>query len=186
VNSLSKVFNRLEYVGTGKGVIVNILPSRLSVKVSKDIPYEFRPTDQMDEVAEKYYKSMRSVGIRLITDETESEITKAPEITEVKPESTQSQEDSTQEELSSDNITSDVVSEEDKSESDVHETAEVTEVNNAELIEFLDLNYSDDDLRNIAKDAGVKRIQSSWTKQTLIDKIISTNVEYVVKLIKNN
>lgn len=186
---MSKVFNRLEYVGTGKGVIVNILPSRLSVKVSKDTPYEFRPTDQMDEVAEHYYKSMKSIGIELINNDSTPvniEVNNSDQVTENINESIKSNnEDASKDEITEFDDSADKENNPDQVTENITENTS-SDVNNDELIEYLDLTYSDDELRAIAKDAGVKRIQSSWDKQALIDKIIITNSEYVIKLMKNN
>lgn len=190
---MSKIYDKLVYVGKGKGAIVDILPSRVSIKITKDNPYVFKPYDSLDANAVKYYKSLESsVGVKLheIIDEV-VESKSDNKVVEVKSDSDKNLQE----------VTSQVPEVETKVESDdkkepIEEvkneepTSEVVsnklEASNSEMIEFLDMNYSDDELRSIARDCGIKRIMSSWDKETLIDKIISSNPEYVVNLMKKS
>lgn len=187
---MSIVYDKLMYVGKGKGAIIEILPSRVSIKVTKDRPYIFRACDSLDEKSIKYYKSLElSVGVKLheIIDEeaksksineinNDSDLNNSPqEVANKVPEVNNTLEPNEKEPI-----------EEVKSESTSEVVNNKLEASNSEMIEFLDMNYSDEELRVISKDCGIKRVMSSWDKETLISKIISSNPEYVVNLMKRS
>lgn len=195
------MYDKLLYIGKSRCITVDLFASRTSVRISKDHPYVFRSTDILSDEAIKYYKSLKPQGVVLggcndDKDEAPSEkVTPEVDTTEV-----ESVEESAETPVEEDATTEEDTSEpevEESSDEDEATTEEVTQdetpveveipsdVTQEELIEYLDLNYDDNTIKDLARDAGVKRVQSAWDKMTTINKILETNVAYVSNLIRS-
>ena len=184
---MNKIYDKLEYVGNAHFVNVAILPKRVSVQLDKDHPYVFKDSDSLDEKAIKYYESMKRLGIVLhkVDDQNLVSTPALQKVEEVKPEPVVEEIPPVVEEPQVEEEVDPELEEVEKSQ-DEEVTEEINEADNAELIEFLDLNYDEEALKSLAKDAGIKRVQSSWSKSELINKIIATNSDYVVNLMQSN
>lgn len=197
------VYDRLEYVGRSKYITVDICPLRNQVQVSAENPYIFKDGDVQDKYAIDYYKSLRPLGIRLHKSNSNPTIdiksttldNKSVDDKEVSESTTEATNPVIEAEVTVTAEDKHEVIDEEVAESPVIEsTTEVVDhitpvsqlATNEEMIEFLDLNYDDEVIRSVAKDAGVKRIQGTWSKMTIINKIIEVNTDYVINLMKNS
>lgn len=227
-------YDRLEYHGIARGLVVGIYPSMIKVEITPVRPYFFQKNDSLSPEAIRYYNSMKDMGLRLMkrksevpdpvvetvvtTPDTTKEVTETSTTTTTgTTESSVVTEDTT---VTTTNTTDDsnkgneetVVNTpdnsvdgnetgEDKSDTTTEEHEEdnndqkgsdsvTTESGSPvdsgivqELTEFLDLNYDDESIKSVASDAGVK-IGRTKDKGTIIQKIIDSNSDYVIKLMK--
>lgn len=181
------MYDKLYYVGNARYIKLDIYPSKKNVKIGPNTPYTFDENDILNENSINYYKSFYPNGLRLHKVENSEEITNEdPNPSEV-------------EALSQDSISKDAIDTTDNdSESEdsipdeevvleavVDEESTNLEATTEEMIEFLDLTYDEESIKSVARESGIKRINSDWDKTTIINKMIGNNPQFIINLIKN-
>lgn len=228
-------YDRLEYHGIARGLVVGIYPSMIKVEITPVRSYFFQKNDSLSPEAIRYYNSMKDMGLRLMKRKSEVpdpvietvvitlDITKGVTETSTTTTTTSTTESSVVTDdttVTTTNTTddsdkgndetvvitpddsvdgneigedkSDTTAEEHKEDNDDQKGSDsvTTESGSTvdsgivqELTEFLDLNYDDESIKSVASDAGVK-IGRTKDKGTIIQKIIDSNSDYVIKLMK--
>ena len=58
-------YDRLDYVGNARYIVIDIYPHKSEVKISANNPYVFDENDVLNQTAIDYYKSLYDYGVRL-------------------------------------------------------------------------------------------------------------------------
>lgn len=183
---MSKIYDRLEYVGNARYIVIDIYPHKTGIRISSDNPYYFDNNDIINEDSIKYYESFD--GLRLVKcDEDQKSDTEVQSdsinVSDSESESYTEVSESIDESDSTEEVnTEEVDSHKDETSSD--NTSSTEEATQEEIIEYLDLNYDDESIKDVARDSGIKRILGSWDKSTIISKIIENNPQYIINLMK--
>ena len=143
------------------------LYSGVNITLKPEEVYEFKPTDLLTSVAMEYYESLKTCDVFIVEDEKEE-----MEVVTKKAEASKVEEPKNEEPKVE--VVKDVIEEvkEEKQE----------EITDNELIEFLDVNYDESGIKNLSRQVGNK---PNGKKITVIKKIISTNRDFVIQLMKN-
>lgn len=187
-------YDKIEYVGNAKYIVLNIYPTNKEVEVSKKKPYIFRPEDVIDARSLQYYKSLYKAGIRLHAVKVDSNEIPKVESSEVQSKVDDKKVENPQTPPKVEEVKEEVkppvenkeVKVKDEVKVENNDPTEVVVVNNDELIEFLDTNFDDNSIRVTAKSAGIRRLPNNLSKMEIINKILDTNKDYVIGLLKSN
>lgn len=192
------MYDRLEYRGNARGLVVTIPPSRARIEITKDNPYIFKEYDLMTEDAINYYKSLRSAGLVLVKkdgavlDNAQEDNTESSEVVEdtveVDEDSVNTDNDSVEDTVDDSTQDEDEEEEEvvedttDTEEEEVTDPVEIDEGVIQELFEYLDMNYDDESIVELASaaDVALGRLRK---KESIISKILEDNPQYVLELV---
>lgn len=192
----------LKYVGNREeGISLLLYRSYKTVSITPRKPYEFTPRDNVSLEARHYYEGMKNLGINIVDDP--AELGKASNATN----RTQKLEAETDVQV---DVQTPIPSEEDKltaeptvteaPQAEVAESAEgsaevgetptadaslVSEMSDAELSEYLEMNYDKNQLKTLISDLGVDITVGRKSESTLISELVNNHkAELVAHLAK--
>ena len=186
----------LKYIGDREeGISLMLYRSYKTISVSKRNPYQFTPRDNVSQEARNYYESKcRKLGIRVIDDASElvkspvravrtqkleAEIDKQVDVQKpvedesqvtgpVTPENPELTENSSDTQVETGNASSEV------------DISLISEMSDAELSEYLDINFNKDQLKGMISAIGAEINVGRKSESTLINELVSNYKNDVV------
>lgn len=165
----------LVYRGTHEeGVRVMFYKSYKTVLLQRHRPYAFNESDDTSKEAENYYRRMGKLGVHVTNDYKELGIApsnanppKRTEPLEVEKEIEKSKKVETKVEVPTEESVSTPI-----------DTTKLSEMNDAELSEYLDMTFDEDKIKEIAKELDINTRRKD--KSAIIGLILESNKDQLI------
>ena len=183
-------YNALMYTGRALSYVIQEYKTRRSIELKKDIPYVKDDGFSIEEIS--YYNQLRSIGVELTKVPARKQ--KKDEVKKVEKKKVVKEEPDVSEEVQAQFHETEVpeveVVDTDKhkeKEEDiklvVDDSIEVEEGLDGEISEYLDINFTEEELHELAEKLETSDMRSNLKKGTVISRLVENSYDDVYRLV---